>query len=115
MRGHRQLRAQRVKFIEIEAEGAPALQHHGALHHIRSDERIAVAIAADPAAHPQERRQRLRTALLAQTVLQPAVQARHLTQERVIVEGETVGHLVEHRELAATEQIGLPQRHHRPA
>ena len=40
------------------------------------------------------------------------MQPRHLMQERIIVERQPVGDLVQHGELGAAEQIGLPQRQH---
>ena len=52
---------------------------------------------------------------VVQTVLQRAMQPRHLVQESVIVERKAVGDLVEHGELGTAQQIGLPQRQHRAA
>jgi hypothetical protein len=43
------------------------------------------------------------------------MQPRHLVQEGVVVKRQAVGDLVEHRELGAAQQIGLPQRQHRAA
>ena len=40
---------------------------------------------------------------------------RHLVQEGVIIKGQAVGDFVEHGELGTPQQIGLPQRQHRPA
>ena len=55
-RGHRQFGAQRVQLLEIEREHARRLHAQRALEHGGRHERIAVAVAADPRADPQERR-----------------------------------------------------------
>ena len=103
-----------VQFLEIEAQHAARLHPQRAAHHLGGDERIAVAIAADPASHPQERRQFARRAAIAlvQPVLERAMQPRHLVQEGVIVERQAVGDFVEHGELGPAQQVGLPQRQH---
>ena len=51
----RQLRAERMQLLQIELQHAARLQPQRAAHHVGRDERIAVAVAADPAPHPQER------------------------------------------------------------
>ena len=114
MRRHRQLGAEHVQFLEIEAQHPARLQPERAAHHLGGHERVAVAIAADPASHPQERRQfAARGAVaLVQPVLQRAVQPRHLVQEGVVIERQAVGDFVEHGELGPAQQIGLPQRQH---
>ena len=118
VRGQRQFRAQRVQFLQIKPQHPRRLQAQRAAHHLRGNERIAVAVAADPAAHAQERRQLLARALVirrvfgVQPVLQRAVQPRHLVQERVVVERQAVGDLVQHGQLGPAQQVGLPQRQH---
>ena len=116
MRGQRKLGAERMQFLEIKSHDAAALQPQRAAHHIGGDEGIAVAIAADPASHPQERRQpAIGAVFLAQPIFQCAMQPRHLVQEGVVVERKPVGDFVEHGELGPAQQIGLPQGHHRAA
>ena len=117
MRRQRQFGAEHVQFLEIEAQHAARLQPQRSAHHLRRHERVAVAVAADPASHPQERRQLAARGAIAlvQPVLQRAVQPRHLVQEGVVVERQAVGDLVEHGELGTAQQIGLPQRQHRAA
>ncbi|MGY3293093.1 hypothetical protein ACVWWP_006160 [Bradyrhizobium sp. LM3.6] len=103
-----------MQLFEIELHDAARLQPQRAAHHVGGNEGIAVAVAADPASHPQERGE-LAGCLLAallQPVLQRVDQPRHLAQEGVIVERQAVGDLVEHRELGPAQQIGLPQRQH---
>ena len=114
MRRQRQFRAEDVQLLQIEVHHPARLQPQGAAHDVRRDERIAVAVAADPASHGQERRQFARRAalLLVQPVFQRAMQPRHLVQERVVVERQAVGDLVQHGQLGPAQQIGLPQRQH---
>ena len=47
--------AEFVQLVEIVAERARALQPHRLAQHVGGDERIAVAVAADPGADAQER------------------------------------------------------------
>ena len=117
MRRERQFGAEHVQFFEIKAQHAARLHLQRAAHHFRGHERIAVAVAADPASHFQERRQFAGGCALAlvQPILQRAMQPRHFVQEGVIVERQAVGDLVEHGELGPAQQIGLPQRQHRAA
>ena len=114
MRRHRQFRAEDVQLLQIEVQDAARLQPQRAPHHLGRDERVAVAVAADPASHLEERGQFAPRGAIAvvQPVLQRAMQPRHLAQERVIVERQAVGDLVKHRELGPAQQVGLPQRHH---
>ena len=117
MRRERQFGAEHMQFLEIKAQHAARLHLQRAAHHFRRHERVAVAIAADPASHPQERRQfALRGAVaLVQPVFQRAMQPRHFVQEGVVIKRQAVGDLVEHGELGAAQQVGLPQRQHRAA
>src|SRR5258707_12314453 len=73
---------------------------------------MAVAVAADPASHPQERRELSLRATVGpvEPILQRAMQSRHLAQESVVVERQAVGDLVEYGELGTAQQVGLPQR-----
>jgi hypothetical protein len=40
------------------------------------------------------------------------MQARHFVEERVVIERQAVGDLVEHGQLGPAQQVGLPQRQH---
>ena len=51
----RQLAAEQMQFVEVMPDGTAALAVHGRAQHGFGDERIAVAIAADPAAEAYER------------------------------------------------------------
>ncbi len=57
-RGQRQLAAQPMHFVQIMVEGNAGLRADRVVERVGDDERIAVAVAADPRAHAQERRQR---------------------------------------------------------
>src|SRR5207248_10267422 len=50
----RQLAAEFVQFVEIISEGAAALGPQCGAQHVLGDKRIAVAVAADPAAQPEK-------------------------------------------------------------
>ena len=54
-RAERQFAAEFVQLLEIMAERARALQPHRLAQHLGGDERVAVAVAADPRADAQER------------------------------------------------------------
>ena len=87
--GKRQLGAQLVQFVQIVADRPGALQPHQLVEHVSGDERIAVAVAADPRPDAQERADRLRARLAGngvEPVLDRAIEAGQLTEERIVVE-----------------------------
>ena len=111
-RRERQFGAERVQFVEIVRKGASALQPHRLVEHVGGDEGIAVAIAADPRADAQEGRNRLLpfpAADRVELVLDRPVEARQLAEERVVVIGKTVRHLVDHLEPRLPQHIGAPE------
>ena len=76
------------------------------------DEGVAVAVAADPAAHAQEGRQLGAVpgrVAVGELVLEGGVEARQLAQEGVVVIREAVRHLVDHLEPGAAQDAGLPE------
>ena len=81
------------------------------------DERVAVAVAADPAAHAQKRRQAVgqRHASLRQLGFEIGIEPRQLDEEGVVVIGEPVSDLVDHPQPGAAQEIGLPQGQDRAA
>ena len=112
--GNRQFQAKRLQLGEIVPERACALHLHRAAHHLGSDERIAVAVAADPAAHAQERGQLACLAIiLREFVFEHAIEPRQLAQKRIVVERQPVADFVKHGELGPPQHVGLPQRQHR--
>ena len=87
------------------------MQHLRRAQHRRSDVRIAVAIAADPAADGEERRQprqSLQREALLQGVLELRVEARQLVQEGEAEIVDAVGYLV------GDLQPGKPQHRREP-
>lgn len=114
MRCDRQLGAEHVQLVQIELHHPARLQPQRAAHDVGGDEGVAVTVAADPAAHAQERGELAGglCAVLLQPVLERVYKPRHLAQEGVVVEGQAVGDLVEHGQLGPAQQIGLPQRQH---
>jgi len=103
----RQLGAQAMQLLEMEAERTTTLHRQRLPRHLGGDERIAVAIAADPAAHAEERRH-----LATELVLQVGIELGKGRQEGVVVIGEPVGDLVEHAQPVVAHQAGLPQGQH---
>ena len=104
-----------MEFLEIESQRAITLHAQGLTQHRGRDERIPVAIAANPGSDPQERSElgvipgQVDTAEL---VLQCGVEPGQLPQERVIVIGKTIGNLVEDCKLGSAQNVRLPQREH---
>ena len=110
MRRERQLGAKHMQFVKVETNDPAGLHLQRAAHHFGGHERIAVAVAADPASHLQEGCQLALGAPLAlvQAIFEPAMQPGNLIQEGVVVERQAVGDLVEHGEPGAAQQVGLP-------
>ena len=109
----RQLGAEQMQLVEVEVDDALALHLDRLAQHLGVDERIAVAIAADPASHADEGRQLgVVPAGIArrQPVLEVAVEPRQFAQEGVVVVGKPVRDLVDHGGAAAPQQAGLPER-----
>ena len=100
----RQLGAEQMKLLEMMAQRALALHRKRLARHLGGDVGIAVAVAADPAAHAQEGRH-----VEAELVLEVGVEFRQRGQEGVIVVGERIGDLVEHAQAGMADQAGLPQ------
>ena len=107
----RQFRAKLVHRIEVMLERDRCLRPDRVFERLGDDERIAVAIAADPRAHAQERRHRDGgTEDALQFGGKRLGQPRHLRQERVPIVGEPILDLVVHRELRDAQHRRLPQR-----
>jgi hypothetical protein len=83
-----QLATELMNFFQIKAERMTALEQQSLAQGVRSDEGIAIPIAADPASHAQERWQlqicpgRIH---VGELILQGSVEARQFSKERVIV------------------------------
>ena len=106
-----------VHLRQVIVERAGRLHAQRRAQHVGGDERIAVAVAADPRAHAQKaaddalvfRKGRF------ELVLDRVVDARQFAQEGVVVEGQPVDHLVGDRQARAPQHAGLPQRSDRAA
>ncbi len=94
--------------IVLQGECAVALE--GVEHGVAIDARVA-AVAADPAAYAQQRRQAyLGASRGREQVLDVRVQLRHFLQEGVAIVREPVLDLVEHGEPHRAQDARLPQR-----
>ncbi len=104
-----------MQLVEIETQRALALHGERLTRHVGRDEGIAVAVAADPAAHAQEGRH-IEVAPCriagAQPILEIGVKLRQRVQEGVVVIGQAIGDLVDDPEALAAHQAGLPQGEH---
>ena len=109
----RQFRAEQMQLVEVEIHHALALHLDRLPQHVGVHERIAVAVAADPASHADEGGQ-LGVApgriIGREAVLEVGIELRQLVEEGVVVVGEAVGDLVDDGRLATPQQAGLPQR-----
>ena len=104
-----------MDFLQIERHRLGALSAEGLVQNVRRDERIAVAVATDPTANAQERRDRRlgRSGLdRRQAVLEFGVEAGQLAKERIIEIGHAVGHFVQDIQTNLAQQVGLPQHQH---
>src|SRR5882672_8676173 len=104
--------SQQMQFIEIEIEHSLALHLDGLAQHLRVHERVAIAIAADPASHANERWQlHIAPGRIdgRETIFEIRVQARQLAEERVVVVRQPVGDFVDDRGFPASQQAGLPE------
>jgi hypothetical protein len=107
-----ELAAEPVQLVEVVREGPLALELQGLREHVGGHEGVAVAVAADPAAHAQEGRQLGAVpggVAGGELVLEGGVEARQLGQEGVVVIREAVHDLVDHLEAGAAQDAGLPE------
>ena len=104
-RRQRQLRAQLVDFRQVEAQHRLRLPRERHVECGGRHVRIAVAIAADPVAHPEE----ARDLVARQRLLDLGVHPRDLRQEGRAVVRQRVLDLVGHRELGVAQHPRLPE------
>ena len=93
-----------LHLVEVEGQRGLALPFQRELEGAGIHVGVAVAVAADPVAHAEERRDRL-----AEQVFELAIKARNGAEERRPVVTERVLDLVAHREGAEAQQARLPQ------
>ena len=114
-RRQRQLGTEAMDLVQIVRKCNRRLRADRARERFADNIRIAVAIAADPRAHAQERRQpnvTRKCEVPVQHVLQRRIELRNLLEKRVAVEGEAILDLVGHLQLRQAQHRGLPQREH---
>ncbi|SOT40155.1 hypothetical protein F01_260221 [Burkholderia cenocepacia] len=109
---HRQLGAQLVHLFQIVLEDHRGLAVDRLVERRRSHVRVAVAIAADPAAHLEERGHAGRQAMLGERGLDVAVQRGQFVEERRAVVRQRVLDLVADRQARVAQHPRLPQRGH---
>ena len=117
-RRHRQLGAECVHLVEVGAERERTLRARGVTERLGRHERIAVAVAADPAAHAEERRHLVACegpVGFADRGRYRTVEPRHLGEEGRAIEVEAVLDLVDHPQARQAQHRGLPEREHVPA
>ncbi len=111
-RRERELLAEQVHFLEVMREHEPRMLGERGAQHLRGDVGIAVAVAADPGADGEKRRQprhgREAEALL-QRLLELGVQARQLLQEGEAEVLDAVHDLVGDLEARAPQHRGEPE------
>jgi len=105
---NRELGAQQVHLGQVEPQHRFGLAREGMAQRAGVDVGVAVAVAADPMAHAQERGH----AVARQRTLEFAIQARYLAQESARVVAERVFDLVGHAELGGAQHARLPQLGH---
>ena len=110
LRRQRQLRAQRVHLGQVVLARERGLARDRLLGDVAGDVGVAVAIAADPAPHAQERRQ-MQGAVdhRSQRALELAVQLGQHVQERRLEVGQPVLDLVRDGGLGPAQLVGLPE------
>jgi hypothetical protein len=110
-RRDRQLAAQQVDFVQVVVQHHARLRAKRGSHGLCADVRVAVAVAADPAAQAQERAAGRRGGgrVRAKAAGQVAVQRRHLGEEGGLPVRQRVADLVGHRELLRPQHACLPQ------
>ncbi|KWT90182.1 hypothetical protein APY03_3276 [Variovorax sp. WDL1] len=107
-RRQRQLAAKVVHLGQVVAQRQLGLAAHGVLEALGRHVGIAVAVAADPLAHAQERRD----VAAAQGLFELGVDARDLAQEGGLVVAQRILDLVGHGELGEAQQPRLPELEH---
>ena len=105
--------AEDMRFAQVMLEGQRGMLLHRIQHHIVGDERVAVAVAADPAADAQQRRNAdvLAEARL-QLFFQIDVNLRDFVEEGVAVILQTVLDFVAHGQPRGAQHARLPQNQH---
>ncbi len=111
----RQLGAELVDLGQVMQQDERRLRAARVLQRLGDDERVAVAIAADPRAHPQQRRRRERGPIVErEAIFERRIQPRNLVEKSVTVVSEPVVDLVADLQRGQADHRRLPQRQHLP-
>ena len=112
--GEGQVIPERVHFLDVELNSGRRLQTHRFPQRLGGHERIAIAIAAYPGAHAQERWQcpRVIRETHAKQVFGVAVQTRELGEERAAEIVNAVLHLIDHAQPLAAHHARVPECEH---
>ena len=112
--GKGQLAAQRVHLGTVMRQRRRRLDAHGVPQRVGGDEGVAVAVAADPAADAEERRQppALAGKALRQLPLGLQVHARQLVEEGLLEVADAVAHFVDHVQPHGAQHARLPHAQH---
>jgi len=109
-RGHGELARHFQTLLVVIVEHHARLARGGIAQHIAGHKGVAVAVAADPAAHLNEIRQFNRLAeFFAQARFQVEIQARQFAQESTAEIGDAVFDFIAHCQLEAADFARLPQ------
>jgi cell pole-organizing protein PopZ len=106
-----------VDLAQIKVESGNRLPAQAFTQHLGGDEGIAVAVATDPRADPEEVGQcpLLARKGLPKLVFELAVEARQFNEESLVEVADAVLDLVDHRQARRTHHARPPQRQHRTA
>jgi hypothetical protein len=113
---HRELGGEGIQLREVVLHRHADVALDGESQHRRVDERIAVAVTADPRPHPHERGHLDRRHVIGtrQLAFERLLDPWHLREQRQLVVTERFVDLVRHAQPRYAEHRGLPQREHRP-
>jgi hypothetical protein len=115
-RRHRQLDGEPIQLGEVVRERLRRLTLDGVAHDVGGDERIAVAVPADPRSHAQHgmgRRRRVGP-VPRQLADEDAVHLRHLLEQREVVVAERLVDLVAQPQAREPQHRGLPEQQDLP-
>ncbi|SAL00418.1 hypothetical protein AWB80_07862 [Caballeronia pedi] len=109
---HGQFRAELVHLFQIVLEDDDRLAGDRGFERLAGDERIAVAIAADPASHLKERRQAHGQAVFGERAFDIGVERGNLREESRAIVRQRVVDFIGDGEARVAQHARLPQRCH---
>ena len=101
-------------FRQVVFQRYPRMAFGRIAHHLCRDERVAVAVAAYPAAHAQERLYIEGLAVIFfQVFFQAGIQLRDFGEEGVAIKGQAVFYFIFHFQLGIAQHARIPQDQHK--